>query len=197
MKGWQPTSEEARDIFQLWDVVLTTFAVFGQQRQILQVLPAGMSGVQFVELPVHYTPSLDLLFCKLNPGYWVSTETRSTKNVMWQKPWLYLKQLWKLSDLLFVGHSKISKVLSPFPVHVIFKTLIKTNVALKTAEYSYIWDFKASHQSAIIPGGRRPAQSHTSGHGLHICPSLKFSSETKVHHTYLRREPSRSASVWF
>lgn len=60
------TFEEAGDILQLRDVILPTFTVFGQQWQILQVFPAGVGGVQLVQLPVHNTPSLHFLLCELN-----------------------------------------------------------------------------------------------------------------------------------
>lgn len=60
------TFEEAWDIFKLRDVVLPTLTVFGQQRQVLQVFLAGVSGVQLVELPVHDPPSLHFLLRELN-----------------------------------------------------------------------------------------------------------------------------------
>lgn len=77
----KPTLEEARDIFQLRDVVLPKFTVFGQQWQVLQVFPAGVSGVQLVELPVHNSPSLHLLLCELNTRNGIPTATRGNNSL--------------------------------------------------------------------------------------------------------------------
>ena len=60
------TLEEARDVLELWDVVLPVVAVLGQQGEVLQVLSAGVAGVQFVELSEHHPPRANLLFCELN-----------------------------------------------------------------------------------------------------------------------------------
>lgn len=71
-----PTPEEARDVFQLRDVVLPTFAVLGQQRQVLQVFTARVGGIQLDELPVHNTPSLHFLLRELNTRNGIPTRMR-------------------------------------------------------------------------------------------------------------------------
>lgn len=55
------TSEEQRDVLQLGDVVLSVAAVFAEQRQVLQVLSAGVSWVQAGEFSEHDAPCPDLL----------------------------------------------------------------------------------------------------------------------------------------
>lgn len=55
------TSEEQRDILQLGDVVLSVAAVFAEQRQVLQVLSAGVSRVQFGQFSEDDAPRPDLL----------------------------------------------------------------------------------------------------------------------------------------
>ena len=60
------TLEEARDVLQLGDVVLPVVAVLGQQREVLQVLSAGVAWVQFVELSEHHPPRANLLLSELD-----------------------------------------------------------------------------------------------------------------------------------
>ena len=55
------TSEEERDVLQLGDVVLSVAAVLAEQRQVLQVLSAGVGGVQLGQLPEDHAPRPDLL----------------------------------------------------------------------------------------------------------------------------------------
>lgn len=57
----QQTSEEERDVLQLGDVVLSVAAVLAEQRQVLQVLSAGVGGVQLGQLPEDHAPRPDLL----------------------------------------------------------------------------------------------------------------------------------------
>lgn len=72
------TSEEERDVLQLRDVVLSVATVLGEQRQVLQVLSAGMSRVQFGELSEDHAPGLGLLGCVLHPGDGLATGEQST-----------------------------------------------------------------------------------------------------------------------
>ena len=69
------TFEEAGDVFQLGDVVLPAVAVFGQQGQVLQVLPAGVGRVKLVQLSVHHPPGLHLLLGELHTGDGITTGT--------------------------------------------------------------------------------------------------------------------------
>lgn len=69
----KPTPEEARHVLQLRDVVLPKVAIFGQQRKVLQVFPAGVGGVQLVQLPVDDSPRLHLLLCELDPRNGIPT----------------------------------------------------------------------------------------------------------------------------
>lgn len=62
---WKVTLEEVGDVLQLGDVVFSVATVFDQQREVLQILLAGMGDVQFVELPEHNTPGTHLLFCEV------------------------------------------------------------------------------------------------------------------------------------
>lgn len=83
-KKLQLTLEETRDIFQLRDVVLPTFTVFGQQWQVLQVFPAGVGGVQLVKLPVHNTPSLDFFLGELDIRNGIPTGTKQREFLKFQ-----------------------------------------------------------------------------------------------------------------
>lgn len=85
IKQWKPTPEEAWDIFQLRDVVLPKFTVFGEQWQVLQVLPAGVGWVQLVELPVHDSPSLHFLLCELDARDRIPTATRDNSSLSIKK----------------------------------------------------------------------------------------------------------------
>lgn len=69
----QQTSEEERDVLQLGDVVLPVATVFGEQRQVLQVLSAGVTWVQFGQFSEDHTPGPDLLCSVLHPGDGLST----------------------------------------------------------------------------------------------------------------------------
>lgn len=71
------TLQEAGHVLQLRDVVLPVVAVRGEQRQVLQVLPAGVAGVQLVQLPKHNAPRPDLLLCELHPGNGISAEKQT------------------------------------------------------------------------------------------------------------------------
>lgn len=72
------TSEEERDVLQLRDVVLSVATVLGEQRQVLQVLSAGMSRVQFGEFSEDHAPGPGLLGGVLHPGDWLATGEQST-----------------------------------------------------------------------------------------------------------------------
>lgn len=74
------TSEEERDVLQLRDVVLPVAAVFGEQRQVLQVLSAGVSWVQFGEFSEDHAPGPGLLWGVLHPGDGLSTNEHNTAN---------------------------------------------------------------------------------------------------------------------
>lgn len=64
---WQ-TSEEERDVLQLRDVVLPVAALLDEQRPVLQVLSAGVTGVQLGQLSEDHAPRPDLLQGVLNVG---------------------------------------------------------------------------------------------------------------------------------
>lgn len=122
IKKIKPTPQEARHILQLRDVVLPKVTVFGQQRKVLQVFPAGVGGVQLVQLPVDHSPRLHLLLCELDPrnGIPAATGTFSQHQVCFQSSCEgFLRK-----NSLFVGHGQISKVLSPLSVDVVLETLV-------------------------------------------------------------------------
>jgi len=89
-KDVKPTPEEAGHIFQLRDVVLPKFTVFGQQWQVLQVFPAGVGGVQLVELPEHNSPSLHFFFRELNTRNDIPTAARENNYMNINLLYLYI-----------------------------------------------------------------------------------------------------------
>lgn len=62
------TFQERRDIFQLWHVVLPVATVFSQQGEVLQILSACVSRVEFGELPEYNAPSFGFFSGVLHPG---------------------------------------------------------------------------------------------------------------------------------
>lgn len=62
------TSEEERDVLQLRDVVLPVAALLDEQRPVLQVLSAGVTGVQLGQLSEDHAPRPDLLRGVLDAG---------------------------------------------------------------------------------------------------------------------------------
>lgn len=62
-----PTSEKMGDVLQLGDVILPIATVFGEQRQVLQVLSACMGRVELGQLSEHDAPRLHLLGGVLDP----------------------------------------------------------------------------------------------------------------------------------
>lgn len=99
----KPTPQEARHILQLGDVVLPKVTVFGQQRKILQVFPAGVGGVQLVKLPVDNSPRLHLLLCELDPRNGIPTATgrfsqRQVKSTLFPK---YLRHILRKTHCLW------------------------------------------------------------------------------------------------
>lgn len=63
-----------RDIFQLRNVVFVVVAEFSEQREVFQILLAGMSGVKLIELPEHHSPSAHLLCCEVDVGNWLPAD---------------------------------------------------------------------------------------------------------------------------
>lgn len=53
---------------ELRHIVLPVAAVFSQQREVFQILPTSMSGVELGELAEHDTPRLRFFLCVLHPG---------------------------------------------------------------------------------------------------------------------------------
>lgn len=54
------TFQKRGHVLQLWDVVLPVVTVFNQQREVVQILFAGVADVQLVELPEHNSPGAHL-----------------------------------------------------------------------------------------------------------------------------------------
>lgn len=71
------TLEEVRDILQLGDVVFAVATVFGQQGEVLQVLLAGVAGVELFELLEHHPPGTHLLCCEVYAKNRIATDQTS------------------------------------------------------------------------------------------------------------------------
>lgn len=65
---WSLTFQKHGDIFELRHVVLPVATVLGQQREVFQILPASVSGIELGELSEHDAPCLRLFLCVLHPG---------------------------------------------------------------------------------------------------------------------------------
>lgn len=86
-------SEEDGHVLQLGDVVLSVAAVFGEQRQVLQIFSAGVSRVQLGQLPEDHGPRPDLLRRVLDTRdglpaggggtKYCSTVSHNTDNIDW------------------------------------------------------------------------------------------------------------------
>lgn len=67
------TFQKDRDVLQLRDVVLSVTTVFDQQGEIFQILPAGVTGIQFAQFSEDYAPRAHFLCCVFNTWDGVST----------------------------------------------------------------------------------------------------------------------------
>lgn len=54
--------------------------MFGEQRKVSEVLPAGMGRVEFVQLSEDGSPGLNLFFCEFNLGNGVPTNEIKMRN---------------------------------------------------------------------------------------------------------------------
>lgn len=73
------TSEKQGHILQLGYVVFPVPTKLCEQWEVLEVLLAGVGGVELGELAEHHPPGLDLLFGVLNVRYGLPTNTQIYK----------------------------------------------------------------------------------------------------------------------
>ena len=130
-----------------------------------------MGGVQLVELPVHNPPSLHLLLCELNARNGIPTAARENNEMNTEGKTSQISKITiKISNKssLFVGHSEISKVLSPFPVNIVLETLMKSNIegCENASNLKFVFfQLTSSRIFSYIPDDPHPTRSRTSGHG--------------------------------